>query len=208
MYVPGLFKISEREALSVIADEEFAILVDVSNESGWATHLPLILETGTNGQHRLYGHFAKGNPQAETVANGARAMAIFSGPHDYISPTWYENPTSNVPTWNYLAVHVYGRLNTLAPEAAEHSMKVLCDRYEGEWSMDGLPAPQRDKMLHHGIVPFVMDIDDIHAKAKLSQNRSSVEKETIITKLEDTGSGALAAAMRVHHNKNETQQTR
>jgi len=196
MFVPPHFKISEEEALSIITDEGFAVLVDVSNAQGNATHLPLMLETREDGAHRLYGHFAKGNPQAQIVAIGARALAVFSGPHGYVSPTWYEHPNTNVPTWNYVAVHVYGRLKPLSADAAEHSMKVLCDRYEQMWTMDVLPAKSREKMLRHGIVPFVMEIDAIHGKAKLNQNKSEADRKNVVSQLEKSGANALAGYMK------------
>jgi transcriptional regulator len=196
MFVPPHFKISESDALGIVKQEAFAALVDLSDAHGHATHLPLMLETTPSGQHRLYGHFAKGNPQAETVEKGTRVMAIFSGPHDYVSPTWYEQPNVNVPTWNYVAVHVYGRIKALSADDAEQSIRNLCDRYEQQWNMDLLPAKSLEKMLTHGIVPFVLEVEDIQGKGKLSQNKSGTDRRHVIARLEKSGANELAGYMK------------
>src|SRR5687767_13573860 len=132
MYIPAHF--AEREIAKLHeAIERYSFATLVSNSAGelFASHLPLLLEP-RNGPHgTLVGHMARANPQWREAA-GQQVLALFSGPHAYVSPTWYQ-ATQVVPTWNYVAVHAYGRLE-LMEEAAEVEalLKRMVDIYEGD----------------------------------------------------------------------------
>jgi transcriptional regulator len=164
-----------------------------------ATHIPLLLEEDAQGRDVLLGHIARGNAQKETFGDGTRVLAIFPGPHAYVSPRWYAN--MNVPTWNYMAVHVYGTLTVIAGEELKAALSRLVDNYEqhlpkpvqlGEMGEERVAAEMR------GIVGFRILVEEIQAAYKLSQNRDEKSYREVIRQLED-GDGvskAVAAEMR------------
>jgi transcriptional regulator len=131
MYLPKLYEVTDPAVIEAfIHTHDFAILVNADAEGvPVATHLPLELVVNEAGERVLYGHFARPNPQWRTLRPEQTVLAIFQGPHAYISPRWYDHP--NVPTWNYLTVHAYGK-----PRLMEDSdevfglLKRLVDRYE------------------------------------------------------------------------------
>lgn len=195
MYVPKHFAVEDRAALdAVIRDYPFGLLIGELEGSPFATHLPFLLDGD-----RLLSHFARGNPHWKSIDGRAEMLAVFSGPHAYVSPRWYEAEQA-VPTWNYVAVHVYG-----APRVIEDPVRVrdLLDRlvteYEGDaWSLDGQDADFTDRM-RKGIVAFEMPIERIEGKFKLSQNRPVEDRRRVITELEKPAEGQnadLAGLMR------------
>lgn len=187
MYIPELYKNDNRaEIEQFLHHNGFAILVNQTNGRLWATHIPLVLETDTNGSQSLVGHLSKLNPQGGSFAENDEVLAIFSGPHSYISSSWYDH--ENVPTWNYLAVHVYGKVTVLDAEETLASLKKLVDKYEA-----GSENPVRVEDLSaktmreaRGITGFRITISAIEAKKKLSQNRDAKNYQTIISELEKT----------------------
>src|SRR5689334_11890616 len=118
MYIPPHFAASDPQlGLDIIDRHSFATLVTVHDGLPFATHLPLLLEQ--RGPRRtLVGHVARANPKWQHLELGQRVLAVFAGPHAYVSPTWYEPRPDNVPTWNYVAVHVRGRPRLLPAGAA------------------------------------------------------------------------------------------
>ena len=123
MYVPKRYEEKNVEELhEFIRANGFAVLISYDQNSPIATHLPLQLHQTDDGQAFLYGHFAKANPQWKSFANQNSVLAIFSGPHSYITPRWYDH--MNVPTWNYVAVHVYGQPIIISdPEETRQMLK-------------------------------------------------------------------------------------
>ena len=129
MFIPDIYKNENKEEIEqFIRENGFAILVNQTNGKFWATHIPLILDIDNDGKLILVGHISKENPQGESFKNNTEILAIFSGPHAYISSSWYDH--ENVPTWNYTAVHVYGKVKILNLEESIQSLKKLVDKYE------------------------------------------------------------------------------
>ena len=160
----------------------FATIVTSVNDVPVATHLPFLVEQRDN-KIILLSHFAKANPQAAQIVDKS-ALVIFTEPHAYISPGSYEKET-NVPTWNYLAVHAYGKATLLAEgqktaDLLAHTINTYEADYLKQWN--GLPDDYKQKMMK-GIVAFEIVVDDLQAKKKLSQNRSAHEQENIINTL-------------------------
>ncbi|MBB6127485.1 FMN-binding negative transcriptional regulator [Mucilaginibacter lappiensis] len=180
MYIPSFNKFeSEQEAIVFMQRYSFATIVTSVDDIPVATHLPFIVEQ-RDDKLVLSSHFAKANPQA-TGIEGKNALVIFTEPHAYISPTNYEKET-NVPTWNYLAVHAYGKV-TLLNETSDLLARTISnyeENYLQQWN--NLTDDYKQKMMK-GIVGFEIIVDDLQAKKKLSQNRSEQEKESIINTL-------------------------
>ncbi len=190
MYRPRHFDIDDASTLSdFMRGQSFALLVTSADGVPFASHIPLLLDDG--GDHgRLLGHVAKANPQWRAFDGKTEAMAVFWGPHAYISPNWYETEKM-VPTWNYVTVHAYGKPKVIEdPAQAQGVLARLTDTYEsdatGNWSMDSLPEDFIDKQLK-GIVAFEMPIERLQGKFKLSQNRQPKDREGAIAGLRQSG---------------------
>lgn len=160
----------------------FATIITADNNVPVATHLPFLVEQ-RDDQVVLLSHFARANPQASAIIDKP-VLVIFTEPHAYISPANYEKET-NVPTWNYLAVHAYGkaRLLTDGEETAGLLAKMI-NNYEAGYlqQWNSLPDDYKQKMMR-GIVAFEIIVDDLQGKQKLSQNRSALERDNIISTL-------------------------
>lgn len=187
MYTPEIYKNEDPESIrTFIKENSFGILINQTHGKLCATHIPIELETNADGKEVLQGHISKLNPQAEGFAENDQVLAVFSGPHSYISSSWYDH--ENVPTWNYIAVHVYGRIKIKDEAATIESLKKLVDKYEA-----GSENPVRLEDLSaktmreaRGIFGFEIEIDEIQATKKLSQNRDDHNYKNIISELEKT----------------------
>jgi transcriptional regulator len=199
MYIPRHFSETDPAVIArLISDNGFAALVSGAAEAPTATHLPLTYHPEIGDLGVLRGHIARANPHGRSLERGGPVLAIFSGPHGYISPRWYQ-PGDSVPTWNYEAVHVYGTVRMLEGEAALRPiLEALTAQYDPAWSMAALPADYVTRMTR-AIIGLEIAITRIEAKRKLSQNRPAADIAGVIAALEASGSDndrALAAAMR------------
>ena len=203
MYIPDLYKNENQEDIhNFLHQNGFAILVNQTDGKLWATHTPLILETNAAGKQILIGHISKANPQAESFKSNDEVLAIFSGAHTYISSSWYDH--ENVPTWNYLAVHVYGKVTVYNHEEAVHFLKKLVDKYEAKSENPVRVENLSKKTMReaHGIIAFEIEITNIEAQKKLSQNRDDKNYQNIITELEKTNDNqALDIAKEMKKNR-------
>jgi len=203
MYIPELYKNENQEDIqNFIHQNGFAILVNQTNGKLWATHIPLVLDVNDNGKQILVGHVSKLNPQAESFKSSDEVLAIFSGSHTYISSSWYDH--ENVPTWNYLAVHVYGKVTIYNHEQAVNSLKKLVDKYEAKSEKPIRVENLSEKTMREarGIMAFEIEITAIEAQKKLSQNRDDKNYQNIISELEKTNdSQAIAIANEMKKNR-------
>ena len=183
MYIPELYKNENQEDIqNFIHQNGFGILVNQTDGKLWATHIPLLLEEKA-GKQFLVGHVSRENPQAESFKTNDEILAIFSGVHTYISSSWYDH--ENVPTWNYIAVHVYGKIKIIEGEAVIESLKKLVDKYEKN-SQNPIRVENLSKktmMQSRGIVAFEIEITEIQATKKMSQNRDDKNYQNIIIEL-------------------------
>jgi transcriptional regulator len=196
MYVPKHFAVDDLASQHDLIDAcDFGIVVGHGADGLFATHIPLMLSRGEGALGTLYGHVARANPHVGLF--GSEALIVFSGPHAYVSPTWYSDRTTNVPTWNYAAVHCYGAPVAIEGHQLEH-LGQMVERYEGSrpngWSIDELKAQMRES-LPRGIVTFRMSITRIEGKAKLSQNKPREERERVVEGLQAAGETKLVALM-------------
>jgi len=199
MHIP---EINKKEDIEEIKDflhkNAFGILINQVGGRPWATHIPLELEVGTGGNDILVGHIAKANPQWNSFTEDKEVLCIFNGPHAYISSSWYKE--EEVPTWNYIAVHVYGKLKILNEDEVMASLHRLVDKYEAGSKNPVSSRNMSPKTLGQvkGVVGFQIEITDIQAKYKLSQNREQ-DHPKIISELEDienSGSHEIAKHMK------------
>ncbi|UNJ81388.1 FMN-binding negative transcriptional regulator [Metabacillus dongyingensis] len=185
MYIPKHFKIDDEEVIyDFIEKYGFATLFSQHKGEPCATHLPLMINKSENA---LYGHFARPNEQWKDAVN-QQVLAVFQGPHCYISPTWYET-TEAVPTWNYVSIHLYGKMEIVEDrKGIFDSLNDLVNKYERPDSPYNLKdvEPSFIEGMSKGIAAFRIKITKIEAKAKLSQNHPVERQELIINHLENT----------------------
>ena len=189
MYIPRLFRnTDEEEVLKFIEDNSFAVLVSQGESRVLATHIPLYLSKNSNGELTLTGHISKANEAWKTFKEGKEVLAIFSGSHAYVSPSWYAH--ENVPTWNYIAVHVYGALRIIEGEELRNALRLLVDKYERgsekPVSVDRMSAGMVEREMK-GIVGFEILVTEIQPAYKLSQNRDARDHANIVRELKKTG---------------------
>ncbi|WP_341677150.1 FMN-binding negative transcriptional regulator [Niveibacterium sp. SC-1] len=196
LYIPPHFEAPDADAIiGLIHAYPFATLVSVVEGEPLITHLPLVADE--NGL--LLGHVAHANPQAAALKDGATVTAIFHGPHAYVSPTWYAKP--NVPTWNYATVHVKATVRPLEePEIVQALLDGLIATFDDEEAAGETPHmthEAREELFGH-IHCFALEIEDIEAKFKLSQNRSAADQKRVVAALgqrEDDNARELVGLM-------------
>ena len=202
MYVPSSFAETDRKKLhDFVEQHNFGLLVTHQQGTLTASHLPFLLDRQAGPQGTLVGHLARANSQWEHV-NGDEVLTVFSGPHAYISPTWYAEELV-VPTWNYIAVHVYGRVTWIHdPDQLLAIVKNSVTFYEQSfpqpWQL-AAPAEFIEKLLKQ-IVGFRIEITRMEGKWKLNQNHPPERRERVIEALSqrpDDNSQGIAAAMKL-----------
>lgn len=194
MFLPKAFHLDDEAASRrVICEHSFATLV--TGEGGFleASHIPLELKgEAPLTDCYLLGHLARGNPMSailkELEQKGEQALAIFQGPHAYISPSSYQSREA-VPTWNYLAVHLHCSVNSLREETRDRYLEELVARYEAgraePWSLSGQSETYLKRM-KLGIYAFSLKIERVESKAKLSQNRAFADRQGVANDLQAT----------------------
>jgi transcriptional regulator len=187
IYLPDAFHETDRDALHrLIESHGFATLISPDTDDPVITHLPLLLDRGRGAQGTLIGHVARANPHWHTLEERPEVVAVFHGPHAYVSPSWYGVHPS-VPTWNYAVVHAAGRARLLDdPPALEYITTRLVETFESPratpWRMD-LPSGFQRQMLG-AIVGFEIEIAQLSGKFKLSQNRTLDDRRRVVAALE------------------------
>lgn len=200
MYLPKHFEVPAAEARRLIEAEPFATLIAHGRSAPSVSHLPLVAAEGE--PLRLFGHMARRNPQWEEFRDAPAVVAIFHGPHAYITPNWYAE--HDVPTWNYAVVHVEGKVRLIdSPRETLRTLAMQTLRFEGDgpeaWRMR-LPEDLAEAgALERAIVGFEIVVERVTAKFKLSQNRSAVDRHRVVDGLatrNDAQSAAVAELMR------------
>ncbi len=206
MYTPPYFKNDNIEnVLAFVEKNSFGILISQANSKFLATHVPLELDKNENGQTILVGHISKGNLQWKNFTHDSNVLAIFNGPHSYISSSWYDH--ENVPTWNYIAVHMYGIIKIIEGEKLIEALTRLVDKYEQQSENPVSVKTMSEKFFKkelNGIVGFEIEITEIQSAYKLSQNRDAANHANITAELRKSGdenSQLIAAEMEKHKRK-------
>jgi len=201
MYQPSHFRLQDEALIRhLVATHPLAAVIgpDAAGQA-FVTHVPLTLLEQEGQPWVLEGHMARANPHwawlSAQATTQTEVLAVFSGPSAYISPQHYEHER-NVPTWNYVAVHVYGRLDLVDEAAAKDALlKRLIEQHEPAYAAQwrGLPEDFQVKLLG-AIVGFRLQVTRLEAKAKLSQNRSALERQRIQAGLSQGSAGEQAVA--------------
>ncbi len=201
MYQPPLFREERPGVLRGLIDAfPFATVVVNGTHGPEANHIPLIFHPEEDAHGILRGHVARANPLGDAARDAATALAIFQGPHHYVSPSWYPSKAAHgrvVPTWNYAVVHVRGTLSAVDdPARLLAHLKSLTGRHEGprttSWSVDDAPADFIEKQLK-GIVGLELRIEAIDGKWKMSQNRDAADRAGVLDGLADEGTDGASA---------------
>lgn len=203
MYIPKINRLDDMEEIISFIDRfSFGILLSKDNDRLIGTHIPIISNNNAKNL-KLYAHIALANKQRKEIEN-QEVLLIFAEPHAYISTKNY-NTEETVPTWNYMAIHIYGKVSILdQKDEIEDVMNLTIMKYESRYldRWKNLSEDFKTGMLK-GIVAFRIDISDIEAKAKLSQNKSEQEKENIIGSLINSNlpSEKLMAEYMIYYNQ-------
>ncbi|MBN8701659.1 MAG: FMN-binding negative transcriptional regulator [Bacteroidetes bacterium] len=200
MYIPSYFQNTNYEEITAFLQaNSFGILVTKIDSLLEATHIPFHITTNAANELKLTAHIARKNNQLQAVLNQENVLCIFQGPHAYVSSSWYS--TVNVPTWNYVAVHVQGRLRELSREETKDLLAQMVEKYEhgreNRFHLSSISNEMYDAYLKE-IVAFEVTVEKILAKNKLSQNRTEVDKQQITTHLSnenDVGAREIANLM-------------
>ncbi len=198
VYIPEHFRLRhDAEAISFMQANPFAILISSTDAGPFATHLPIIVREA-DGKVVLRGHVAKANPHWRYLEQQPQCLTIFHGAHAYISPSNY-TARESVPTWNYVAVHVYGNARVYSsPEELQGMLHELIATFEAGYAeqWDSLDQNFRDQMLSH-IVGFEITATRIEGKFKLSQNRPRQDQANVIASLEQAEDSATSGVSRM-----------
>jgi transcriptional regulator len=187
LFIPSHFAVPDHAAVvRLMHDYPFATLITQTAAEPYLSHLPLIHIADCEPHGTLIGHMARANPHWLCVES-APSIALFQGPHAYISPSWYAKPSGAVPTWNYAVVHAYGSVKLCTDAAATRSiLDTMVHRFESArdapWRL-GLNQQQLDGMVG-AIIGFRFKIKRIDAKFKLSQNRPRHDRWRVVAALD------------------------
>lgn len=182
MYIPASFKNEDLKELHEHMDNwSFITLITPAEQTSHITHIPVLLDSKQGKFGMITGHFAEQNPHWKHLED-KESIAIFHGPHAYISPTWYSKP--DVPTWNYSVIHAHGNAEIIKDKnLLINRQKELIVKFEkGNWDMNALPEDYIDTLLGM-IVGFQLTITKLEGKYKLGQNRSKENMKGVIESL-------------------------
>ena len=197
MYIPKYYREEDLpKILEFLRHNNFAALITFDGEKPIATHTPVEVVESENGW-TIYGHFSRANAQKKTLG-GQEALLIFQGPHTYISARWYAEV--EVPTWDYMIVHVYGKVREIQGEELYSVLSRLVQKHEPNTSyrLEGLPQDMVQKEIK-GVFGFAVDVTRIDAGYKLSQGKTKEERRNIVSELAkrgDENSTEIAGAIR------------
>lgn len=183
MYVPRNMQMDIAQCRRFINAHPFALLM--SEQPMQATHVPFVLHQDDDNKDYLHCHFAKANPHWHEI-DDKEVLVVFSGPHAYISPTWYETKPA-VPTWNYAAVHVRAKATLLSANQNAGITQELLEIYEADnLQRDDILAPDYLNKLNQVIVSLRLDVIQMQGKAKLGQQRSEADQAGVNRALEQS----------------------
>lgn len=196
MHPNSAFRSDDRDLFETLIDEVgFGMVFAATPDGPRVAHTPLL----SSGDGAVQFHLARGNALTKHL-DGTTALALVNGPDGYVSARWYDDP-AQVPTWNYIALELEGRVRRMDDEGLLALLEGLSNRHESRieqgtpWTMDKLPQAKLDGFLT-AIVGFEMEVLAWRPTLKLSQNKPAEERARVIAGLEASGSAAIAQLMR------------
>ena len=187
VYIPKVQRVEDRQILHDLMDEfAFADLITAARTIR-VTHIPTLLDRNAGPYGTIYGHISRNNDQQKAFDGHSQAVLVFHGPESYISPTWYEKAEA-VPTWNFAVVHASGKLEPITDSKALHELLAnLIHKFESrypnsKYDFSKLPDGYVFPMMRN-IIGFEMKIEEIEGKYKLGQERSEVDRQSIVRHL-------------------------
>jgi transcriptional regulator len=207
MYLPQAFREDDLSTLQAFMQQySFATLITQHDGMPYASHLPLLFRAQAGPYGTLLGHMARANPQWHDFTTGREVLAIFHGPHVYVSPSWYGVHPS-VPTWNYAVVHAYGIPQLIADNAVLYEvLQELVRTFEAPsptpWAFE-LPGEYVQSMMR-GIVGFTLRLTRLEGKYKLSQNRAPADQRRVTAALQTQGDALSSAVATLMAQRAET----
>lgn len=201
MYISKSFQNNDLpEIISFLKQNEFGTLITIRNGESTANHIPFLVQINEENQITLYGHIARKNEQCESIQKSVNALCTFLGPHAYVSSSWYKH--INAPTWNYIAVHLYGKLHELNSDEMNDMLSRMVEKYEAErkerFHISSMSSEQYKSMINE-IIGFKIEVEKIEAKNILSQNRNDEDRKSIVENLrKENNTGADAIADLIH----------
>jgi transcriptional regulator len=207
MYVPKQFQEHRIEVLTdAVRTIQLACVVTHHDGAYHASHIPMFLRADKDSTWLLEAHVARGNPHWAALAQPVHSIAIFQGPHGYVSPGWYASKREHgkvVPTWNYIAVHAEGMLESIQDQAwlADHLHDLTSANEAGRkdaWAVSDAPADYIAGQ-RRGIVGIRMRVTRLQGAWKMIQHRSDADRGGVVRGMEETGlagAGCVAAVMR------------
>lgn len=192
MYIPRANQENRIPVLHKLIEEQpFASLITMGSSGLFASHIPMVLEQN-DAMGQLRGHISRANAQWRDYTPSIEALAIFSGPQHYITPTWYPEKQETgrvVPTWNYAVVHAYGHLKVIEDgEWLMAHLQRLTSIHEAEsaipWKTSDAPADYIASQIR-GVVGLEMGIARLEGKWKVSQNRSAEDRKGVVRGLSE-----------------------
>ncbi|GAA5235858.1 FMN-binding negative transcriptional regulator [Verticiella sediminum] len=202
----------QADAVRLVQQLRFGLLVSIFENELQFSHLPLLVDVEDGRIVRLRGHFARQNPHWRALAADPRATVVFNGPNAYLSAQWFTPECEAAPSWNYVVVHVNGRVRLLdTPEQTSAIVDELVEVNEAElperWPLEDYSPERRARLLPH-ILGFALDVDDVLPKFKLNQHYADADKLGAARGLESRGTDAaraIAAYMRASIGKADAQ---
>lgn len=201
MHIPKYYREEDKtKILEFLKQNNFPAIVSHDGKKLLATHSPVEIAENEDGSLTIFAHISRANPQWKSFGE-QEVLLIFQGAHTYISPRWYNHV--NVPTWNYMMVHVYGKVRILEGEEVYSLLSNLVKNHESNtgYSLEGLPEDFVRKEMK-GIVAFAVDVTRIDAGFKLSQNRDDESYGNIVEQLEKReDENSLSVAEEMKHRR-------
>lgn len=188
MYTPPFYEMTDRsQCLELAVEHGFGVIAAAVGGTLDATHAPFVLDRGDETAPRLRFHLARGNGLLQMIGDGARLLVVVSGPDAYVSPDWYVSE-DQVPTWNYITVHLGGHGRILDAEELRAQVDALSAQNEARlapkrpWTSAKMTPKRLDAMLR-AIVGVEMTVDTIEGKHKLAQNKSLADRQGVVAGL-------------------------
>jgi len=188
LYIPKAQLVEDRALLHDFMDEHPFVELVTTFPTLRVTHIPVLLDRTTGTCGRIFGHVSRQNPQSRAFDGSHAAVAVFRGPHGYISPAWFAKK-ENVPTWNFAVVHASGRPKAISDRSRLREMLGrLIDAFEkyhgSSYDFSKLPEDYVSSLLE-GIVGFEIELESLEGKFKLGQNWSAADKEAALAHLRE-----------------------